>query len=429
MHPSHWNLRIRTRLLSSRSLALLALIPAFGLEGCGADTVDTSTETGNPPLVASDKVQVADAGDGEVRVTGSAGAVDPGGAAVTVTAEESGDSVTVDSEMDGSFSATIEGSVDDSYEVEVASGGQTDVATVQVNTTDEASTEQRACEKICSGPTECGAAETLFPIANCDCDGAVCECSQEECVSACLSDMDGYRQRGSACSTSIADVQACILDAPCEALANQDADAVLAFPSCEAAIQFADVCGFEPAGSCSTGTATSSGSVGSNQVEDCETGISCGGVDYGVECRLSEGAGPAYTCTCSTNGAPQRTFRSDGACGFPGEDEIHSLRYFEFYCGFNLPGSPPPSGCGDIDYSEGQDGSPGACSVAASCGDGDYALECNPTATGDGVSCDCIVDGRVVSQVPLDARGCSVAAAYSEEEPDPLAIMNALCGF
>jgi hypothetical protein len=128
-------------------------------------------------------------------------------------------------------------------------------------------------------------------------------------------------------------------------------------------------------------------------------------------------------------GTAQRTFRSDGACEFPGEPEIDLERYYEFYCGFNLPDSTPPNGCGDMDYIEGQDGSPGACYVATSCADGDYALDCNPTASGDGVSCDCIRDGVIVSQVPLDEQGCAVAAAYAEADPDPLAIMNSLCGF
>jgi len=100
--------------MKTRTL-ILGLVLAAGATGC----VDahTGTETGNPPVLTEALLSVQAAGADSVEVSGEPGAVAPGGGQVTVRNASSGEEVTVDVSEDGSFSATLPGTLDDDYEV------------------------------------------------------------------------------------------------------------------------------------------------------------------------------------------------------------------------------------------------------------------------------------------------------------------------
>jgi heat shock protein HslJ len=95
-------------------LALLTL-----LAGCGAQS---STDTGNPPVVVDQKLRLRATATGVI-VSGDAGAV-PAGARVDVVNTATGESATTTAAEDGSFEIEVEGSAMDEYRVYAASDGQ-----------------------------------------------------------------------------------------------------------------------------------------------------------------------------------------------------------------------------------------------------------------------------------------------------------------
>jgi hypothetical protein len=98
--------------MTSRLLALVLVIVGT------ACARSRGTETGNPPVVAPRLITVEQVDEDHVRVSGAADAISPGGGEVSVTnTSRDGDPVVVDVAEDGSFSAELEGSPDDDYEV------------------------------------------------------------------------------------------------------------------------------------------------------------------------------------------------------------------------------------------------------------------------------------------------------------------------
>lgn len=98
---------------------LIAVCPPL-LGHCGG-ALEHGTETGNPPVVEQQKLHVVLHDDG-VEVVGEAGSVSPG-ATVTVTNTRSGDHAEAIARADGSVNVRVPGTLDDEYEVTVASGG------------------------------------------------------------------------------------------------------------------------------------------------------------------------------------------------------------------------------------------------------------------------------------------------------------------
>jgi hypothetical protein len=98
--------------MTSRVLALVLVIVGT------ACAKSRGTETGNPPVIAPRLITVEQVDEDHVRVSGAADAISPGGGEVSVTnTSRDGDPVVVDVAEDGSFSAELEGSPDDDYEV------------------------------------------------------------------------------------------------------------------------------------------------------------------------------------------------------------------------------------------------------------------------------------------------------------------------
>lgn len=402
---------------------LFVIAPA--VVACGGQTLEQSTETGNPPLVAADRIDVKESNDGEVELRGSAGAIEPGGATVLVTNSTTGEEASTDARPNGAFSVTLPGSIADDYRIEVTADGNSAEATLPAPSNVAApDSGPSACEKICAGPRECGARETLFPVLGCDCDDRICECTEAECVAACEADTLMYQNRSVYCAVSLADVHACILEASCEQFRDGDADALMAIPSCERALEFEDVCGFG-SGECGPSAAGGTMKAGSDVYETCDMATSCGGTDYGLDCRRGDGG--TYECTCRTDGASLTKFSSVDACAGLGNplrgSEVHQLA---FACGFQLPGiTDQTEGCGPPSVDT-RDGSPGACSIAASCVNGDFAVNCEEVSTG--VQCNCLRDGVKVSETLLDAAGC-MGSRFNNDDDGYIATMNAICEF
>jgi len=99
---------------------------ALALVGCGGETDPLSTDTGNPPVIVGQNLQVTPT-DAGVRVSGSAGTV-PRGARVEVVNLASGDSATTTANSDGSFDVELAGAVTDGYRVYSDLAGQTSSA-------------------------------------------------------------------------------------------------------------------------------------------------------------------------------------------------------------------------------------------------------------------------------------------------------------
>lgn len=96
-------------------LALLAAIAG----GCGGES---STDTGNPPVVLGQKLRLTATETGVV-VIGDPGAV-PAGSRVDVINTTTGQTVTTTAAEDGSFELELEGSAEDEYRVYAASGDE-----------------------------------------------------------------------------------------------------------------------------------------------------------------------------------------------------------------------------------------------------------------------------------------------------------------
>lgn len=106
------------------SLALFASALACG----GQSDALRSTDTGNPPVIVSQKLRVTASATG-VTVSGDAGAM-PGGASVEVVNTTTGASETTTAGADGSFAVDISGSVTDEYRVYATVRGQTSQSSV-----------------------------------------------------------------------------------------------------------------------------------------------------------------------------------------------------------------------------------------------------------------------------------------------------------
>jgi hypothetical protein len=319
---------------------------------------------------------------------------------------------------------TLPGSIADDYRVEVTADGDSAEATLPGPAGASAS-EVSVCEKICAGPRECGARETLFPVTGCDCDASVCDCTEAECVQACEADTLMYQSRSVACAVSLADVHACIMEASCEQFRDGDADALMAIPACERAREFQDVCGFG-SGECDASGASGSMKAGADAYLDCEVLIGCGGTNYGLDCHQVEGGD--YDCNCRVDGASRVGFSKVDGCAFMNDaSEGGAVGHMAFVCGFELPGvTDQATDCEGTDYFAGRDGSPGACFVGTSCANGEFAVDCAPAD--DGVLCTCLHDGEEVSERLLDADGCS-ASGFGQGDRGLILMMNSLCEF
>ena len=108
---------------------LIAVCPPL-LGHCGG-ALEHGTETGNPPVVEQQKLHVVLHDDG-VEVVGEAGSVSPG-AAVTVTNTRSGDHAEAIARADGSVNVRVPGTLDDEYEVTVASAGGSQTVRVKAS--------------------------------------------------------------------------------------------------------------------------------------------------------------------------------------------------------------------------------------------------------------------------------------------------------
>jgi heat shock protein HslJ len=117
------------RLAPALGLVLLASAAASLALGCGGESDRMgSTDTGNPPVIVSQKLHITPAPSG-VTVSGDAGAV-TAGARVDVVNTSTGDSAGTTAADDGSFAVGIEGGVDDEYRVYAELAGQTTRADV-----------------------------------------------------------------------------------------------------------------------------------------------------------------------------------------------------------------------------------------------------------------------------------------------------------
>ncbi len=412
------------------SVLTTALASVLLVAGCGANAQgDISTETGNPPLLASDRISVTPNADPErdgVTVAGLAGAVAPGGAEVQIRNQTNGESTTVTSDSDGSFSASIEGNADDEYSVRAVDGSTTSTELNLATTTDP---RRGACQKICAGPRECGSNETLMPISGCDCDGSVCECSEQECVARCLSDMDEYDSQGASCAEAAANIRACIMAAPCETIASRDEDAIRSIAECEPAFEFEGSCAWAGRSNQCSGSSSGSASAGEGAPRQCEVIRTCGTTNYGLSCdQLDDGT---YDCTCRQNGLPNRSFYTTHACDTLGSTQLdETARQMRWYCGYpiTLPNAVSSS-CAAPSYEPGDDDSPGACSMEAQCDAGTFAVNCTPE--GAGIECTCTRDGAPQASVSLDADGCLSADGIHDDGPESrahvLSALGALC--
>jgi hypothetical protein len=240
-----------------------------------------------------------------------------------------------------------------------------------------------------------------------------------------------YRDRSATCWATVDDVEACILEAPCDAFADGDGDVLMMIPACERAVtNFDDDCGFGTSGAC---PAQSSAGVkfqdGGFLETDCEIFTACEGTNYGLDCNLIDGE---YNCNCRLNGRLERSFSTETGCGFPDQAESGAgLDYIEFRCGYDVSGNRDERDCDAPDFAQGEDASFAACKIATSCVDGDYELDC--TTVDDGVLCTCTVDGVEFRQRLLDSYGCSGAAGFGEDPDDEftdlLLVLNGICGF
>jgi hypothetical protein len=80
-----------------------------------------STQTGNPPVIDSTRLELVMASD-EVRITGQPGAVTPADALLKITNLTSGAVTQVDVAPDGSFDVQVSGAPDDAFAVQASDG-------------------------------------------------------------------------------------------------------------------------------------------------------------------------------------------------------------------------------------------------------------------------------------------------------------------
>lgn len=432
-HPDSSSERPRRSVRS----AVVACVVAF-CSACAAPA--ESTETGNPPLVAANRSKIdVRSEDGVVNVVGASGAVEPANARVIVTHVADGKRAAVDAERDGSFAVQVAGSVADEYTVEVRANGETTELTLPVPAPPEASerTAEQACQKICAGPGQCAARETLFPVTGCDCDQGVCDCAPDECVAACLSDLDGFRAQGPACGAAVDALHQCFIAAPCAVLASRDQAVIAQVPECSGVIDpFEDSCHFGSAETCFTKSNGALVDASTLQVLHCDFNAQCGTTNYSLDCTLTDPDTTDYLCTCREDGGKRASFPAQAACSSADPvdaDRDADLRYLSFRCGWDLPTSAntlDTSTCSNAKYTAGTDESPGACTLEASCGEVDYTVECKGGE--EGVSCACLKGDELVATAELDSEGCLGARSLSGDEPgesDVLLALRSICAW
>ncbi len=189
------------RVLFSRTASALWLVvcaSTFAVtSACGANTAETrqGTETGNPPVIARDRVEVIADGEG-VRVVGRSGAV-PGGTEVRVRNTDNGAQATDQADENGAFEVFLEGSVDDDYEVgidggksiEISGADATDDSTTNTDdATDDSSTDDSTDDSTTntddepSTPDDEGPApdDTVLPDDDTTDDGSIVERCDED---------------------------------------------------------------------------------------------------------------------------------------------------------------------------------------------------------------------------------------------------------
>jgi len=207
-----------TRRTTTRPHAVLLL--SFAAVGCYGTSDDTaSTETGNPPVVAS-AIALVDR-DGEAHVVGDPGAIDPGGAEVEVMNLGSGERARTASEQDGSFEVLAPGTLDDSYRVRLVGHPNTrvltvtrsDVSSTRLSCLDDADYAAlllddtfEAADNSCADVSDCNAGQIDFlcgvwcarPVSvsgQQDLEGAAALAEEQICASGC--------NVGFACGTSV----------------------------------------------------------------------------------------------------------------------------------------------------------------------------------------------------------------------------------
>jgi hypothetical protein len=105
----------------STACLLIAALVGAGVGACSASHGDpqAGTETGNPPVIDVARVTLL-VSEAEAKITGSAGAVTPGGGQLTVLSSLTGKSYQASVAKDGSFAITISGSPEDIFELRAA---------------------------------------------------------------------------------------------------------------------------------------------------------------------------------------------------------------------------------------------------------------------------------------------------------------------
>lgn len=193
-------------------LAVAALsVLGLAVHGCGARTDDAgnqvSTETGNPPVIDDTRIRV-ELVDGDVHVVGKAGAVTPGGSAITITNERTDAKTAVTAAKDGSFDAAVSGKLDDEYKLSSGKGSQAVVVSAAIETAPDSGNAPGAptCDEICARyGTDCSSKSK----------GCTGECERDRENAASCGQADEWQAMMQCCaemSLEGADVASCDFD-------------------------------------------------------------------------------------------------------------------------------------------------------------------------------------------------------------------------
>jgi hypothetical protein len=108
---------------AERSFFSCIWLAAALLAACNSSHTQTSTETGNPPVIDLTKISLVVSSDG-VRIVGEPGAVKPGGAEIELTVVSSGEVSKGESKPDGSFDIALDASADAVIELRASDGDE-----------------------------------------------------------------------------------------------------------------------------------------------------------------------------------------------------------------------------------------------------------------------------------------------------------------
>jgi hypothetical protein len=106
---------------AERSFCACVWLAATLLAACNTSHTQTSTETGNPPVIDLNKISLVVSADG-VRIVGEPGAVKPGGSAVELTLVSTGEVRKGESKADGSFDIALDAGADAVIELRASDG-------------------------------------------------------------------------------------------------------------------------------------------------------------------------------------------------------------------------------------------------------------------------------------------------------------------